>query len=241
MANKFYLIGVLGGMGPAATVDFVNKVIALTGAASDQDHLPVLIASIPDVPDRTAALLHQGRSPVETLIRYRTLLENAGAQCIVMPCNTAHFWFDEVKKGSQAEMLSIVDAVVGEVKAANYQRVGVMATDGTMAAGFYQRQLERHRIDYVLPDEVQQKEIMRSIYLFKAGEPEEAMALMEKQYQQLAAKNVDGVILGCTEIPIILAAAIRENPKHFIDSNAALARATIAWYEEKMGRSYLSD
>ncbi len=240
MEKERHLIGVLGGMGPAATVDFVHKLIALTNAECDQDHLPLLIASIPDVPDRTAALLRHESSPETALVRYRMLLENAGARCIVMPCNTAHFWLDKLREGAQAEILSIIDAVVTQVKKMGVTRIGLMATDGTVTTGLYQKQLAQNHIDCVLPDKAQQEEIMRSIYLLKTGHLERATVIMEEQYQQLMMENISVVILGCTEIPVILATAIQKSPERFIDSNEALAHATIRWYEEKTGKRCLS-
>lgn len=91
------LIGVLGGMGPAATVDLFNKFVTFTAAQRDQEHIPLIISSIPDIPDRTDALMHHGHSPLPAMRDYMHKLEDAGAECIVIPCNTAHFWFNELK------------------------------------------------------------------------------------------------------------------------------------------------
>ncbi len=87
------LIGVLGGMGPAATVDLFNKFVTFTAAQRDQEHIPLIISSIPDIPDRTDALMHNGLSPLPVMRDYMHKLEDAGAECIVIPCNTAHYWW----------------------------------------------------------------------------------------------------------------------------------------------------
>ncbi len=103
------LIGVLGGMGPAATVDLFNKFVTFTAAQRDQEHIPLIISSIPDIPDRTDALMHHGHSPLPAMRDYMHKLEDAGAECIVIPCNTAHFWFNELKECCHTELLSIVE------------------------------------------------------------------------------------------------------------------------------------
>ncbi len=111
------LIGVLGGMGPAATVDLFNKFVSYTVANRDQEHIPLIISSIPDIPDRTEALLNHGESPLPLMTDYLKKLESAGAECIVIPCNTAHFWFSELKKVCHVDMLSIVETTMKEVLA----------------------------------------------------------------------------------------------------------------------------
>lgn len=108
------LIGVLGGMGPAATVDLFNKFVTFTAAQRDQEHIPLIISSIPDIPDRTDALMHNGLSPLPVMRDYMHKLEDAGAECIVIPCNTAHYWFKELKDACHIDILSIIDTTVDE-------------------------------------------------------------------------------------------------------------------------------
>lgn len=102
-----HTIGILGGMGPAATADMLEKFVELRHASCDQQHIPLIVSSIPDIPDRTACLLSGGPSPYRYLERYLHMLEDAGAECIVIPCNTAHYWFDDLQNVAKARMISI--------------------------------------------------------------------------------------------------------------------------------------
>lgn len=137
------LIGVLGGMGPAATVDLFNKFVTFTAAQCDQEHIPLIISSIPDIPDRTDALMHHGRSPLPVMRDYMHKLEDAGAECIVIPCNTAHYWFKELKDACHIDILSIVETTINEVRACGKTRIGLLATNATLYMGLYQKELSR--------------------------------------------------------------------------------------------------
>ncbi|MDR1529871.1 MAG: amino acid racemase [Burkholderiales bacterium] len=243
MDTHSYLIGILGGMGPAATVDFMAKVIALTRASGDQEHLPLLVASIPNIPDRTAALTGTGVSPLPQLKTCLTMLETAGVQCVVMPCNTAHYWFSDLRASANAgtEMISIIDAVVDDALRKNVTRLGLLSTDATLLTNLYQKPLTWHGMTCLTPDAGGQKQVMKSINMLKVGDGEKAVMLMETQYRQLLARGAEKVILGCTEIPVILRKPLAQTPEFFIDSNAALARATIRWYEKKVGKELLKE
>lgn len=110
-----HTIGILGGMGPAATADMLEKFVELRSANCDQQHIPLIVSSIPDIPDRTACLLSGGPSPLHYLERYLHMLEDAGAECIVIPCNTAHYWFDDLRAVAKVDMISILDATLSEI------------------------------------------------------------------------------------------------------------------------------
>ena len=103
------IIGILGGMGPAATADMFQKFIQLTPAHCDQEHIPLVISSIPDIPDRTTSILHEGESPLPAMEEYMHGLERAGAKCIIIACNTAHYWYNDLKKKCNVDMLNIID------------------------------------------------------------------------------------------------------------------------------------
>lgn len=138
------LVGVLGGMGPSATIDFLDKLTRLTRlteAKTDQGHRRILALSDPDIPDRSAAITGEGPSPEAALCRRLRLLERAGAGIVVIPCNSAHHWFDAMQKAVLVPILSIVDSTLSQVQAAIAPkgRIGVLATPGTIACGIYQR------------------------------------------------------------------------------------------------------
>ncbi|MDY3124301.1 MAG: amino acid racemase [[Actinobacillus] rossii] len=225
------VIGILGGMGPAATADMFQKFIKLTPAHCDQDHIPLLISSIPDIPDRTECILHGGEDPESVMEKYVHGLENAGATCIIMACNTAHYWFDHLKAKSHVDMLSIIDATIDEVIATGKQKIGLLATDATLATGLYKKRIEEQGLTFIRPNEESQKKVMESIYLLKSGETEHSIELMSQQRDELTKQGAEVIILGCTEVPIILAKDMENQPHLYVDSTLALVRSAIKWYQ----------
>lgn len=233
------LIGVLGGMGPAATADLFNKFITYTDANKDQEHIPLIISSIPDIPDRTEALLNHGTSPLPLMINYLKKLENAGAECIVIPCNTAHFWFNELKDVCHVDMLSIVETTMQEVVLTKKKNIGLLATNATMYMGLYQKNIEEKKLNCITPDKQSQNLVMESIYLLKSGNIELAEKIMKEQSALLFSRGAEIIVLGCTEVPVILANEIKKHPKKYIDSTGSLVRAGIHWYENRVKKSNL--
>lgn len=225
------VIGILGGMGPAATADMFQKFIKLTPAHCDQEHIPLLISSIPDIPDRTKCILHGGEDPESVMEKYVHGLENAGATCIIMACNTAHYWFDHLKAKSQVDMLSIIDATIDEVIATGKQKIGLLATDATIATDLYKKRIEEQGLTFIRPNEESQKKVMESIYLLKSGETEHSIELMSRQRDELIKQGAEIIILGCTEVPIILAKDVENQPHLYVDSTLALVRSAIKWYQ----------
>ncbi|MDD7425216.1 MAG: amino acid racemase [[Actinobacillus] rossii] len=225
------VIGILGGMGPAATADMFQKFIKLTPAHCDQDHIPLLISSIPDIPDRTECILHGGEDPESVMEKYVHGLENAGATCIIMACNTAHYWFDHLKAKSHVDMLSIIDATIDEVIATGKQKIGLLATDATLATGLYKKRIEEQGLTFIRPNEESQRKVMESIYLLKSGETEHSIELMSQQRDELTKQGAEVIILGCTEVPIILAKDMENQPHLYVDSTLALVRSAIKWYQ----------
>ncbi len=233
------LIGVLGGMGPAATVDLFNKFVTFTAANKDQDHVPLIISSIPDIPDRTNALLNHGMSPLPTMENYLKKLEDAGAECIIIPCNTAHFWFLELKKSCHVEMLNIVETTMNEVISTKKKNVGLLATNATLYMELYQKAIEENDLTCIKPNIDNQNLVMESIYLLKSGNLLLAESIMKKQAELLFSSGAEIIVLGCTEVPVILESEIKNNPEKYIDSTSSLVRASIDWYEKRVGKHNL--
>lgn len=228
-APRCAVIGILGGMGPLATADLYRKIIAATPASRDQEHIPVLIHADPRVPDRTAALLESGEDPTPWLIEGARSLERMGATFIVIPCNTAHAFLHRVQPRLQRPILSMIDATVDLIReqypGANV--VGLLATSGTIASRVYQQALEARGLAAIVPDEaLQQRCVMPAIHAVKAGKADDATALMQEVAEHLRQRGADLLILGCTEIPLIL------RPEHttvpLVDATDALARAAVA-------------
>lgn len=225
-------IGILGGMGPLATADLYRKIIDLTPASTDQEHIPVVIYADPRVPDRTQALLHDGEDPTPWLVHGARQLTGIGADFIVIPCNTAHAFLDQVQPAIDRPILSMVDAAADEIRLFYPQArvVGLLATSGTIAAGIYQRALEARGLLVIVPDEdVQQRCVMTAIQQVKAGRGNQtATPLLVEASQALIEAGADVLLEACTEIPIAL------QPRHIgastplVDATASLARLAVA-------------
>ena len=222
------LLGVLGGMGPLATLDFLHKLLAATPAARDQEHVPVLTASIPQVPDRAAAFRGQGASPLPAMVASGRRLVRAGAGLVVVPCNTAHLWFTPLQAALGVPMLHLVDAALEDAAAlvGEQGRVGLLATDATIASGLYVARSPRAH--WVLPRAAEMADwVLPGIQAVKAGATARGRQLLVRAAAALGARGAQAVVLGCTEIPVVLDAA--SAPLPVVDATAALARRCVAW------------
>jgi aspartate racemase len=233
------MLGVIGGMGPAATVDFLGKLLAVTPAAGDENHVPTVVISDPRVPSRTAAILGGGPSPAPALRAIRDRLIAAGATLLAMPCNTAHCWYDELAGDSPVPFASIVEASCDAVAAiaAPTGGIGLVATRATLAARLFERPLAARGYPVLLPSEVELAEsILPSIRLVKEGKPAQAGDLLQPAAQALFDRGAAAVILACTETPIALDAIGSPLRARCIDSTEALARACLhAWLGSRGG------
>lgn len=223
-------IGILGGMGPLATVDFVHKIISQTAATRDQQHLPLLIHSVPQIPDRTACLMGNLESPLAALEKGLQTLVDAGVGCIAIPCNTAHYWHGDLARVSPVPILHIARACAEPLAAQGIGSVGLMATDGTLKAGFYAGELARYGIRLIEHPAALQQRIMQGIYRVKSGALTEGALMLESCLRMLLDTGVERVILGCTEIPLALDSLDTCPGNAGIDATSALARACIDWY-----------
>jgi aspartate racemase len=225
-------IGILGGMGPEATLDLFGKIIANTPAAKDQDHLRVVIDSNPQVPDRTAAILHGGPSPVPAMMDGIRALERAGADFIVIPCVSAHFFLDELQQGTGLPILSMFDVAAEHIRQhhPHIRTVGMLATTGTLQGGRFREKLQRSGIETIVPLGPDQERVMAAIYEIKGapgGRDRDAIgAEMREISGRLIQRGAQGVIAGCTEIPLVLRPGDLRVP--VFDTLLLLARAAIA-------------
>ncbi|WP_236794784.1 aspartate/glutamate racemase family protein [Amycolatopsis sp. GM8] len=225
------LVGVLGGMGPLATADFYQKVIELTPATRDQDHVRLAIWADPTTPDRTTALLRGGPSPVSGLIRGLLSLEACGAQVIAIPCNTAHAYLAELRAASSTPILDMIDLAVARTRETNpaVTRIGVLATRGTHASGMYDRAAAARGIELVhLRDDQQSDYVDTAIAMVKSGRDfDVAESLIAKAARVLSDDGAEAVIAGCTEIPPAARGAARVLP--VVDATKALAHRVVTW------------
>ncbi|MFB3853665.1 MAG: aspartate/glutamate racemase family protein [Vicinamibacterales bacterium] len=223
------VMGVLGGMGPEATVDFFAKVVRRTAAKNDREHLRIIIDNNPKVPDRTAAILAGGESPIRELVRSARALEKAGADFIVIPCVTVHHFHAELQSKTKLPVLHIVKETVRELRrrVPGISRVGLLATTGTIRAGLFHKALRRTPTQLIVPpDDVQRDKVMAAIYGIKSGGSGEGpRQLVRKAAEGLIAGGAEAIIAGCTEIPLVLGDG--DLPVPVIDTLSALAEAAI--------------
>ncbi|HEX7103368.1 MAG TPA: amino acid racemase [Nitrolancea sp.] len=200
------VVGVLGGMGPLATVDLYQKIIEETPATRDQEHLHVIIESNPAVPDRSEALLADGEDPTPMLLSGARRLATAGADFIVMPCNTAHAFLPRIAPEIDIPLISMIDETAKTVAAQlPGSVVGILATAGTIWTRLYQDAFEHEGLSSIVPDEAGQARITEAIAGVKAGRTGiEQTALVQATAADLVAHGAQSLIVACTELPLIL-------------------------------------
>lgn len=229
MTGSDRMVGVIGGMGPEATIDFMSKVLALTPAEIDQGHVRMLVDQNPHTPSRQHAMAGDGESPGPVMARAAARLEAGGADFLVMPCNTAHAWQDAIVEAVAIPFISIVDASVSRAleQVGEHEAVGLLTTPGCFAAGLYQRTMSERDRELVLqrPDEL--RDAIRCVDRIKAGDKSETVA---DALQELATKLVDrgarAIIAACTELPLVLRSSMLKVP--LVASTDALASKTVA-------------
>lgn len=227
-----FLLGVLGGMGPLATVDFLAKLIACTPAGGDADHVPAVVASIPQIPSRVDAILRDGASPLPAMLDARDRLLAAGATLLAMPCNTAHRWYDDLAAGIDAPFLHIADAalarIAGEVPRGS--AVGVIATEATHAVGLFSARLERAGYCAIRPPDNDAALVAEGIAAVKRGHADAGGRKFAEVVAALECAGARAIVLGCTEVPPGLEAAGVRPGVPWVDPTDALARACAeAW------------
>jgi aspartate racemase len=231
------ILGVLGGMGPLASAQFMLRLTLLTPAGRDQDHIPAVLWSDPRVPDRTRGRQGGGPDPLPALLRGIAGLRRAGCGAIAIPCNTAHGWYEEMAAAAGCPILHIVDAAAADLRAAGLTpasgagRIGVMGTAATLAMRLYQDRLGAEGWDCLVPSAEQMERLVSpAIAAVKANRVAEAYAPLAEVVRDLAARGASAVVLGCTEIPLGIAAGPTDGlGAPLVDTIDALARAAIRW------------
>ena len=220
------LLGILGGLGPMASAYFYELITAHTRAATDQEHIDIILSSRASTPDRTAFITGKSTdSPLPYMVEDATRLEVYGADVIVIPCNTAHYFVEEVRANVEVPVPSIIEETSEHIKRAGYKKAGIMATAGTVKSGSYQQQLEKRGLLWEVPDEEHQKYLHELIYDDVKSGRDPDIEKFYKVVRHLTDKGCDTIILGCTELSLINRAV--GNDPVFTDSLEVLAYVAI--------------
>lgn len=197
-------LGVIGGLGPMATVYFLQLLTEMMDAKKDQEHMEILLHSKPKIPDRTAYILgNSNENPVPQMIEIGNELKKSGAEVLAVPCITAHCFHRMLENSVGIPVINAIEETSKYLTEASVKKVGIMATDGTIKCRLLQSSLEDYGMEVVLPEEKEQREVMHLIYKdVKAGKPVE-LERFEKVREHLFGKGAEVILLGCTELSLI--------------------------------------
>lgn len=219
-------LGIIGGLGPMATVYFMEMITDLTKASKDQDHIEMIVVSNPKTPDRTAFILGgSDEDPLPYINDSAEILEKSGADVIAIPCITAHCFHGKLCRNTKVRVLNAVDETVAELQRLGIGKAGIMATEGTVRCEIFQDAFRKHDIEPVVPSNDIQKDIMDLIYKdIKAGE-EPSKERFDRIMSYFGDKGAKMVVLGCTELSLLKKTDL--NMTGTIDAMEILARAAI--------------
>ena len=225
------IVGILGGMGPAATVDLFARIVKATPAQTDQEHLHILIDNNPAVPDRTAAILEGGPDPLRLLQAGARKLAAQGADLIAIPCNTAHHYLPRLLPAVSCQVLDMIGETAKAIREVygTTVTVGILATSGTLACGLYQEALAEAGLKFLAPTRMGIELLMQAIYgpvgVKTIGPGPESRSILQQVCQDLAIRGAEVFLLGCTELPLVLQDG--DVPWPLVASNQVLAEAVV--------------
>ena len=223
------IVGILGGMGSESTADFFLKTIKATPIKKDQDHLRIIIDNNPKIPDRTLALLGKGKSPLEEVKGTIHSLEKAGAEIIAIPCNTIHYYYEELQNSTNIPIINMISETLAYIYKVfpNLKKIGLLATTGTIKIRMYQKALKE--IEVITPDDDAQKKVMNVIYGERGIKAGYTQGSPRKDILEVAEilveRRAEAIISGCTEISLVLNQ--EDLPVPLIDPLQILAEVTV--------------
>lgn len=229
MAGSDKLVGVIGGMGPGATVDFMSLVLELTPAANDQDHVRMLVEQNPRIPSRQLAMCGKGENPGPVIASMASRLEAAGADFLVMPCNTAHAWQSDIVAATSIPFISIVDESVADAlsRSDDSSAIGLMTTPGCFAAGLYQDAISANNRSVIAQTGEEMTETIKLVDKIKSGDlSTEVSDGLRVLADALIKRGARILIAACTEIPLVLDASMFDIA--VVSTTNVLAAKTVA-------------
>lgn len=231
-------IGILGGMGPLATCDLFSKIIQITDARCDQEHVRICIDNNTEISDRTNAIIRHGKDPVPEMVKSAVRLQSFGADVLIMPCNTAHYFYDRILPFVDIPFLSMIDETAKAISDRGLRKIGLLATDGTLQTAVYEKAFKKRGISIVVPPPENQVHIMDLIYNgVKAGNKEIDTKPTKKTIEDLFRKGAQTLVLGCTELPVAFDLYGFDYPK--TDPTLILASRAVQFVGAKVKKEYL--
>ena len=218
-------VGIIGGMGPGATALLFQKLIDYTDAKNDAEHMHIIIDNNTAIPDRTTAILKGENTPALYIVESGKKLEMCGAELLLIPCNTSHYFYDEIQDQLSVPVVNMIAETAKVCLSNGYTKVGVLATTGTCNTDTYGRELNKFGVEAVYPDVEGQKKVMEIIYdQVKAGRKINVQ-ILDQTLKKMASEGAQAFILGCTELPF----AIKNGDfgYHFLDSLDILAKCAV--------------
>jgi len=223
---KSKVVGIIGGMGPEATVDLMTKIIRATPAKVDQEHIRMLVDNNPHVPSRVEAIMGHGDNPGPIMAEMAKNLERWGADFLVIDCNTAHYYFQDVVHAVQVPVLNMVEETVKALIRDQVQEVAILATTATVYTKLYEIALNEAGIKLIVPSEPYQAKVMETINAVKGGDFNNAPKYKNEIIQHCLDQGAQAVILGCTELPLVYN-NVRDFPITFYDPTEIVAQAIV--------------
>lgn len=217
-------IGIIGGMGPLAAADMMNKIITYTSAEIDQEHLHIIVDNNPKIPDRSAFFNKGGLSPASDITKSAQLLEKAGADILVIACNLAHYFVDAVQESINIPILNMQVETAIHIKDLGINKVGLLAVTSTVSNQLYHNALQVHDVTVIEPNADMQKRVMKGILSVKSGDLKDGTYYLEEVAKVLIDEGAEAIIAGCTEVPIVLQTT---DMFRIIDATKVLAKSVI--------------
>lgn len=229
------VLGVLGGVGPLATAYFMELVIKKTPASCDQDNIPMIVFNDPQIPDRTAYILDDAKTdPLPEMKRVVLWLEEAGADYIAIPCNTAHYFYEQIASSAAVPVLNIMRETTARIveRHGAHATIGLLATDGTLSSGVFQSYLSDAGLSVMTPNEEDQQGIVMPLIYerIKRNLPYDATEFLNLA-RRMHDDGCDAVIVGCTELSVVYQ-DLADKPEYLIDSMDVLADRCVSFYLE---------
>lgn len=219
------VVGIVGGMGPSATALLFQKLIDYTDARVDSEHMHIIIDNNTSIPDRTTAILNGENTPAMHICESGKKLEQCGAELILIPCNTSHYFYNYIQEQLEIPVVNMIKETARECLEKEYQKIGVLCTTGTRNTKIYDRELEKYGISVLYPDDEGQKKVMEIIYdQVKAGKPGDA-SIIKETLKNMEKKGAQAFILACTELPMVIKDG--DYGYCFIDSLDVLAKRSV--------------